>query len=266
MKNRFLVIVAAVAIAGATTTGCATRRYVRNRTDPLSQQTAELDKRTSENAQKIGALDEKTTREISRVEEETKAADSHANEANQKAAEGIAKATQAQQAADNARTLAENSVAKTGQLAKYVDNLDNYQLATSKTVYFGFDKSTLDDEAKQALNDLAQSLANMKKYVIEVQGFTDVTGDAAYNYSLSEKRAAAVVRYLTEKFNIPVYRVHEIGFGKDVPAQASTRREARKLSRRVEIKVYTVPELPQTALSTPQGQSPTQPAPAANQP
>ena len=69
MKNRFLVMMAAVAIAGASTTGCATRRYVRNRTDPLSQQTAELDKRTSENAQKIGALDEKMTREISRVED-----------------------------------------------------------------------------------------------------------------------------------------------------------------------------------------------------
>lgn len=262
MSNQLLSLLLAGALALATT-GCATRRFVRNRTDPLNQQVGELNKRTGDNAQKITDVDEKSSREISRVDEKATAADARASEAGQRASEGLTKAGQAIEKASSAQSLAENTTARTTQLEKYVDNLDNYRMATSKTVYFGFDKSTLDAEAKKDLDELAQPVSSMKKYVIEVQGFTDTTGDASYNYSLSEKRAAAVVRYLTEKYNVPVYRIHRIGFGKDMPAEASSRREARKLSRRVEVKVYTLPEMPQTAqqVSTPADRAPGQQSP-----
>ncbi|HYM09775.1 MAG TPA: OmpA family protein [Bryobacterales bacterium] len=250
MSNQLLSLLLAGALAFATT-GCATRRFVRNRTDPLNQQVGDLNKRTGDNTQKIGDLDEKSTREISRVDEKATAADARATEAGQRASEGLTKAGQAIERAASVQSLAENTTARTTQLEKYVDNLDNYQMSTSKTVFFGFDQSALNAEAKKDLDELAQSVSSVKKYVIEVQGFTDTTGDTGYNYSLSEKRAAAVVRYLTEKYSIPVYRVHQIGFGKDMPAQASSRREARKLSRRVEVKVYTLPEMPQTAQQGP---------------
>ncbi len=261
MRTRLVSLLVVAALAGATT-GCATRRFVRNRTEPLNQQVGELDKRAAENAQKVGDLDEKSTREISRVDEKANAADARAGEAGQRAAEGVTKAGQAMERADNARTLAEGGIAKTDQLAKTVDNLDNYQMSLSKTVYFSFNQSALTEEATQTLDEMAQPLSDMKRYVIEVQGFTDVTGDPGYNYSLSEKRAAAVVRYLTERHKIPVYRVHQIGLGKDMPAQADDRREARKLSRRVEVKIYTVAELPQTAQ---QISTPVQPPPPSNQ-
>ena len=71
-----------------------------------------------------------------------------------------------------------------------------------------------------------------------------------------------MVRYLTEKHNIPVYRVHTIGLGKDMPAQAENKREARKLSRRVEAKVYTLKEMLQSAQQTAPSSSATEPAPA----
>jgi OOP family OmpA-OmpF porin len=260
MSNRFLTTTLAIAALAAAASGCATRRYVRNRTEPLEQKTADLDKRTAENAQKIGDLDAKTSREISRVDEKANAADAHAGDAARQANEALSRGDQAVQKAEAANALAESGLARTGRLEKFVDNIGSYQMSISKTVHFGFDKSTLNDEAKKELDDLANALQNTKKYVIEVQGFTDSTGPSEYNYALSEKRATAVVRYLTEKHQIPVYRVHTIGLGKDMPVEANNRREARKLSRRVEVKVYTAPDFPQTAQSSQQLTEPSSPA------
>lgn len=252
MTNRFWPILAIAGLAVATS-GCATRRYVRNRTDPISEQVTELNKKTDDNAHKIGDLDEKTSKDISRVDEKAVAADTRANDASKLASDALTKTSEATDKADKATSLAESAQARTGQLAQYVDNIDSYRLSTTKTVYFDFNKSELSSETQQQLDDLATSLGSMKKYVVEVQGFTDTTGPSSYNYTLSERRAVAVVRYLTEKHQIPVYRVHTIGLGKDMPAQASNRREARKLSRRVEVRIYTLPELPQTALQTTPG-------------
>ncbi len=270
MRNLTITLVA-IAVLASTTTGCATRRYVRNRTEPLDQHVGELDKKTAENAGKIGEVDEKASREISRVGEKASAADARAGEAGRQATEAMTKGTQAMERAESARSAAENSMAKASSLEKYMDSYDNFQPSTSKTILFGFDKWNLNADAKKDLDELATNLANAKKYVVEVQGFTDTTGPANYNYSLSERRAATVVRYLTEQHKIPVYRVHTIGLGKDMPAQAENRREARKLSRRVEVKVYTRPELPQTAqqvspTTTPSPSTqPTEPRPPENE-
>jgi outer membrane protein OmpA-like peptidoglycan-associated protein len=46
---------------------------------------------------------------------------------------------------------------------------------------------------------------------------------------------------------IPAFRIHTLGLGKDMPAEAENKREARKLSRRVEVKVFTPSDVTQTA-------------------
>ena len=246
MSNRFLALLA-IAVLATTTTGCATKKFVRNTIDPVSKQVGELDKRSAENARAIEQLDEKTQREISRVGEKAGSADSRAADASRQATEALTKTGQAIEKAEGARTLAENSMNRASQLERTVENMDNYRVASTKTVYFSFDKSTLTPEAQKELDELAQSLAANRRYVIEVQGFTDTTGSTEYNYALSGKRAASVVRYLTTQHKIPVYRIHTIGLGKDMPAQAEDRREARKLSRRVEVRIFTLAEVPQTA-------------------
>lgn len=254
--SKFLPVLVIAAVA-ASTTGCvATRKFVRNRTEPISQQVTDLDKRTDANAKNIGQLDDKEQRDTSRLNEKAETADNHAADAAKQAAAAMAtgtaageKANAAQSAADNARTTAETGLARTGEVQKYAENLDNFQMASSKTVYFALNKSVLTDDAMKDLDELAQSLSsNAAHYVIEVQGFTDPSGDKDYNYALSEKRANSVVRYLTEKGNIPVYRIHTIGLGKDAPATAATKREANKLSRRVEVKIYrSSADMPKTA-------------------
>lgn len=246
-RTPLLALAALVAIGPA----CATKKFVHQTVDPTNQKVSELDKRTADNGKAIESLDDSTKRDISRVDEKIQGVDARATEADRKAGEGIAKANQAAEKADGARTLAENSLTKTGQLEKTFErafeNLDNYRLASSKSVYFAFNKSGLDPAAKQDLDALAQSLGAHKRFVLEVQGFTDTVGAADYNYSLSEKRATTVVRYLTLQHKVPAYRLHTIGLGKDVPAEGANPREARKMSRRVEVRVFVPTDVPVTA-------------------
>ena len=245
--TRKLLGLLAVAVWALGATGCATKKWVRTTVDPVNQKVGELDKRGAENARAIEQLDEKTAREISRVGEKANTADNHAGEADKKAQEALARGSQAIEKADGARTLAENGLNKTGQLERVVENLENFRVTGNKIVYFAFNKADLTDEAKKVLDEMAKSLANQKRFVIEVQGFTDSIGDADYNYALSRRRADAVVRYLTTQHKVPVYRVHTLGLGKDQPVEGTDPREGRKLSRRVELKLYTPTDTRQVA-------------------
>ena len=61
----------------------------------------------------------------------------------------------------------------------------------------------LTDDDQQQLDSLNQTLGSLKHYAIEVEGFTDKTGTQQYNLELSQRRADAVVRYLTENEHVP---------------------------------------------------------------
>jgi hypothetical protein len=71
-----------------------------------------------------------------------------------------------------------------------------------------------------------------------VQGYTDATGPADYNYQLSTRRADSVVNYLESK-NVPPYKLFLVGLGKNQFVAANTTREGRKENRRVELILMT---------------------------
>jgi outer membrane protein OmpA-like peptidoglycan-associated protein len=250
MSYRYYALLGLAAVM-AVAPGCATKKFVRQTVDPVNQHVGELDKRTADNAKAIESLDDKTQRDISRMGEQVgqraDRAQTRADEAYKQAQDGIARASQADTKASNAQTAADNSMAKASQVERVVDNLDNYQVAGSKTVYFNFNQSALQDDAKAELAEIAQTASRLKRFVIEVQGFTDTTGPAEYNYELSQKRADVVVRHLTTEHKIPSYRIHTLALGKDAPVENPDRREARRLSRRVEVKVYTPSDITTTA-------------------
>src|SRR5262249_11729805 len=99
---------ALLALAALTFLGpaCATKKFVRQNIDPVTQKVTELDKRAADNARAIEQLDESSKKDISRVDERAGAADTKATDAGRKADEGIQKANQAGEKAENARTLA----------------------------------------------------------------------------------------------------------------------------------------------------------------
>jgi OOP family OmpA-OmpF porin len=91
-----------------------------------------------------------------------------------------------------------------------------------------------DDLLTQVANVLAEHPEILK---IEVQGHTDNRGGKRYNKKLSEKRAAAVVKWLTKRGNIDAARLTSHGYGMDEPIAENDTPEGRQQNRRVQFKI-----------------------------
>jgi len=121
---------------------------------------------------------------------------------------------------------------------KRVSDIDNYDVKDSATVYFKLNSSTLSDDAKRDLDELAKKALAQKGYMIEIAGFADKTGNAATNQALSERRAQAVINYLQQDGDIPIHRIlAPAGMGTSHEAADNKTAEGRKMNRRVEVKV-----------------------------
>jgi OOP family OmpA-OmpF porin len=237
--------VAAVTIASLT--GCATKKFVSARVDPIERRIESLEKQNKDQEASIEELD----RGVSRANERAVTADNRSQEASREAINAkdaaaragdeakraAADATSASSTAGGARSMAEQSLGKAGDVERRMERFDNFQLVTSETVLFGLGSSRLSKEGEAALDGLAGQLASKKRFVIEIQGFTDTTGSAALNLELSRQRANAVARYLTTKHKVAVHRIHMLGLGSDVQVADNKTREGRKQNRRVEVKL-----------------------------
>jgi outer membrane protein OmpA-like peptidoglycan-associated protein len=101
-------------------------------------------------------------------------------------------------------------------------------------VLFDFNKSTLQPESDPLLQKVADLLARDATLKLEVQGHTDNVGSDAYNQTLSEARARAVVDWLTKHGTAPG-RLTAKGYGKTRPVADNNSDEGRAKNRRVEI-------------------------------
>lgn len=72
---------------------------------------------------------------------------------------------------------------------------------------------------------------------IEVQGHTDNRGGKKYNQRLSQKRAAAVVKWLVKRGNVDANRLTSHGYGMDEPLTDNDTPEGRQKNRRVQFKI-----------------------------
>jgi len=218
-------LVLALAASMAASVGCASKNYVKQQTTPIINKTNELDDLTAQNSKAIKDVDARAQAGIQDVNTRTAAADQKAQAAGQQA-------TQAQQLADNA-------VHRVGVLSDAVSNLDNYKVVSETSVHFGFDKDFLTKQAKDELDKVAENVPNTKGYILTIEGGTDATGPADYNYNLSERRADSVIQYLSSKYNIPAHKIYLIGLGKDKPVQDNKSREGRAANRRVDVKLMS---------------------------
>jgi OOP family OmpA-OmpF porin len=227
--------------------GCATKNYVRNTTAPIQAKVDQVGTQTTQNTQQIedtkGQVktnDEKAQSGINAAQERASAADQHAAAADQHAGLADQHANDAMSQAKTASTTADANSKDLNKLRDVVANIDDYKMQTTASVPFAFDKFVLSASAKDDLDKLASGLTADKRFVISVEGYTDATGDRAYNEALSRKRADAVVTYLVAKHDVPIYRIHMIGLGQEKPADDGKDRAARAKNRRVEVKVFTV--------------------------
>lgn len=83
-------------------------------------------------------------------------------------------------------------------------------------IFYDFDKATLRDSSKTALDKLVALLKENPHVTIELSAHCDYKGSAEYNKRLSQRRAEAVVAYLIAH-GIAVDRLTPVGYGKERP-------------------------------------------------
>ena len=104
-------------------------------------------------------------------------------------------------------------------------------------VYFAFNSSTLDAEAKQYLTEQAAWLKENPRALIVVEGRCDERGTREYNLALGERRANAARSYLIAK-GIAKNRIKTISYGKERPVVTGSTEEAYAKNRNATTVAY----------------------------
>ena len=218
MRRTEITILAGVMLLG----GCATKRYVADRVDPVNAKVGEVDQRQ-----------QNTQKQLDEAETKINAADEKATSADARAGDAIGRADAASKKSDQVKDELR------GELNDRIANLDDYKSAGDVTVLFKFNSAELTSEGKQQLDQLVTGeVGSLKRYFIAIQGFTDRIGSAEHNLNLSRRRAEAVQTYLVAQHNVPVCRIQIVGLGKDKPINDQKTRNDREKNRRVEVTVF----------------------------
>jgi peptidoglycan-associated lipoprotein len=200
------LLAASVALAG-----CAKKSYVQRevsevnkKVDAVSSEVEKTQQRVQQNEVRIDAVD--------------KSAQSGISEAKGSAQAAMSKAQDAEKAAK-------------GKLI-YTVTLSNDK------VRFPVNKAEISDEAKAMVDEAVAPLVQANRGVFfEIQGYTDSTGEAAYNYKLGEERAMAVRDYIAKKYGVALSRLNVISYGEDQPVADNKTRDGRAQNRRVVIRI-----------------------------
>lgn len=124
-------------------------------------------------------------------------------------------------------------------LAKRFGELGDYDVKGTTTIYFAVNASKVDAKGQQDLQALADQAKQVgTHYLIHVAGYTDSSGNAAYNQQLSDRRAAAVIAYLQQSCGVPLYRVlSPAAMGMSNPASSNETTQGQAENRRVVVKI-----------------------------
>jgi len=106
---------------------------------------------------------------------------------------------------------------------------EKIHFATAKAV-IKEDSFSLMDEIVQVFNDNPQVLK------VSIEGHTDSDGEDAYNKTLSDQRAKAVMKYLVDK-KVAADRLSAVGYGESKPIASNDTDEGKAKNRRVEFHI-----------------------------
>jgi outer membrane protein OmpA-like peptidoglycan-associated protein len=222
VRTRLAFSIALTLIAVFIAGGCATKKYARNRVNerltPLENRTGELEETSRRNSQDISRL----AADVTDVRGRADRAQAQAEAAGNRAEEANRRAGSAEQAVQDLRA-----------------NLDKYSVQSTATINFEFNSYELSPEARTSLDQLAGRITDRNNFILEIEGFADSKGTDSYNNQLTAKRADAVRRYLAERFNISLFRMHVLGMGELGAVADNATVEGRAQNRRVEIRLLS---------------------------
>lgn len=155
---------------------------------------------------------------------------------------------QAKAAEESAKAAGESAEAAHGRIS----SLDNWVEKGVVSVFFKTGSAEIQPDGIKALDDLAAKAPGKTNYRVEITGHTDTVGSNAVNDDLSERRAEAVVQYLTVTKGIPLRRVVlPQGYAATLGKADNSTEAGRAQNRRVDVRVFVNPALGDTSGNPP---------------
>ncbi|MBI3811998.1 MAG: peptidoglycan-associated lipoprotein Pal [Nitrospirae bacterium] len=102
--------------------------------------------------------------------------------------------------------------------------------------YFDFDKYTIRDEARAALENDARWLKDNPKVRVKIEGHCDERGTNEYNLALGERRAQAAKRFLMT-LGVEKIRLSTISYGEERPVCTERNETCYQKNRRAHLAV-----------------------------
>ena len=118
---------------------------------------------------------------------------------------------------------------------------DNITLVMPGNITFATSSANIAPSFYQPLNSLANSLKQLNnQQQIQIVGYTDSTGNNAFNQQLSQQRAQSVATYLTSQ-GVSGQYLSVIGKGPADPIASNATPDGRAQNRRVQITLMPIP-------------------------
>ncbi len=108
------------------------------------------------------------------------------------------------------------------------------QEARTYLVFFDWDRADLTERARQIVAEAADASRHVQTTRIEVNGYTDLSGTAAYNLKLSVRRARSVEAELVRD-GVPAGEIEIHGYGEADPLVSTAKGVREPQNRRVQI-------------------------------
>jgi peptidoglycan-associated lipoprotein len=200
MRTKSWIVALSLVAALVATTGCATKKYVKQETGAVSTRVDDVQGQVEEAQTRLNTHDK--------------------------------------QIGDVSKT-AQDALRRAQEAGKLAEGKFLYEtVLTDDKVKFGFDTSDLSPEGQAAIDEFAARLKEENKNVyIEIQGHTDSVGSDKYNEELGLLRAESVRRYLNQKHGFPLHRINVISYGESAGVADNNTREGRSQNRRVALVV-----------------------------
>jgi outer membrane protein OmpA-like peptidoglycan-associated protein len=121
-------------------------------------------------------------------------------------------------------------------VAKRVE-VKNDHIEITEKIQFDLDQATIKPESYALLDEIVQVLKDNPNITkVEIAGHTDDYGEESYNQALSERRAKAVLEYLTSH-GIEASRLSYKGYGESKPIADNSTAAGKEKNRRVEFRI-----------------------------
>ncbi|WP_343597963.1 OmpA family protein [Acinetobacter sp.] len=103
-------------------------------------------------------------------------------------------------------------------------------------INFASNSAKIPQQNKDVLDQAVALIKQTPNVVLTVEGYTDSTGHAAHNKTLSQQRAQAVVDYFVSK-GVDAGKFKAVGFGAENPVADNVTDQGKFRNRRIEFKV-----------------------------